>query len=269
MLLKDTIAILGCGWLGFPLAESLLNIGYVINGSTTSETKLKSLKEADINPFLISLSEDAIQGPVDEFLEDVETIIVNVPPKLRGGNKENYVKKMELLHGAISRSTVQKVVFVSSTSVYGAIEGEVTEETRPEPSTESGRQLLASENIFIQNNGLKTTIIRFGGLIGLERHPVNMLAGKKGLSNGNHPINLIHLNDCIRIIQSIIENDWWGEIFNGVFPFHPKKKNYYTSEAKKIGLQVPDYKEDNSKKGKIVRPDRLISVKNHVFTTTL
>lgn len=218
---------------------------------------------------MISLSEDAIQGNIDDFLKDAEILIINVPPRLRGSNKENYVKKMELLHRAISHSAVQKVIFVSSSSVYGAIEGEVDEETEPRPSTESGRQLLASESIFSADEGLGTTIIRFGGLIGRERHPINMLSGKKGLSNGNHPINLIHLNDCIRIIHSSIENNWWNEIFNGVFPHHPKKKNYYTSEAKKRGLQVPDYKDDNAKKGKIVRSNSLISVKNFTFTTTL
>jgi len=251
------------------LAQSLIKNGHGVNGSTTSEAKLKNLKEAGINPFLISLSEDAIHGAIDEFLKDVEIIVINVPPRLRGSNTENYVKKMELLHEAIAHSGIRKVVFVGSTSVYGTIEGEVTEETRPTPSTESGRQLLASENIFRKDEGLKTTIIRFGGLIGNERHPINMLSGKKGLSNGNHPINLIHLNDCIRIIQSVIEKNWWDEILNGVFPFHPKKKDYYTSEAKKRGLQVPDYKEDNSEKGKIIRSNRLISVKSHVFTTTL
>jgi len=212
---------MGCGWLGFPLAESFVKNGYGVNGSTTSEEKLKNLEKAGIVPFLISLSEDDIQGNIDDFLEDVEILIINVPPKLRGGNKENYVEKMKLLHGAISHSAVQKVIFVSSTSVYGDLEGEVTEETEPRPATESGRQLLASENIFREDAGLQTSIIRFGGLIGSDRHPINMLSGKKGLSNGNHPINLIHLNDCIRIIQSIIEKNWWNETFNGVFPYLP------------------------------------------------
>ena len=50
---------------------------------------------------------------------------------------------MKLLHVVIAHSTVQKVVFVSSTSVYGDLEGIVTEETEPKPSTESGKQLIA------------------------------------------------------------------------------------------------------------------------------
>ena len=267
--MSDTIAILGCGWLGLPLAKSLIKDGYHINGSTTSEEKLEDLAQYGIVPFLISLSENSIGGNIGGFLKNVNILVVNVPPKLRGGNTENYVKKMRLLHKAVKECDVRKIVFVSSTSVYGNVEGEVTEETLPKPSTESGRQLLASEDIFRRDDSLQTTIVRFGGLIGGKRHPINMLSGKKDLSNGSHPINLIHLNDCILIIRSIIKKKWWNEIFNGVYPHHPKKKDYYTLEAKKRNLQVPDFKQDDSKKGKIVRSKRLISVKNYRFTTTL
>lgn len=267
--MNKKVAIIGCGWLGLPLAESLIKNDYEVNGSTTSKGKITDLKKVGVNPFLISLSEDKVTGDIDGFLRDVSIVIVNVPPKLRSVKKENYVRKMQLLKGAISDSVVQKVIFVSSSSVYGDIEGEVTEETEPLPSTESGRQLLLSEEVFRTNNEFQTTVIRFGGLIGDGRHPINMLSGREGLLNGHHPINLIHLNDCIGIIQAIIENNWWNETFNGVYPYHPKKKDYYILEAKKRGLQVPDYKEDNLKKGKIVRPNRLISVKNHTFTTTL
>ncbi|MGI9552906.1 MAG: SDR family oxidoreductase [Aurantibacter sp.] len=267
--MNKAIAIIGCGWLGLPLAESLQKDGYQIYGSTTSERKLNVLREVEITPFLISLSESAIHGDIDSFLKEVDVVVINVPPKLRGGSSENYVKKMALLHKAIKTSEVQKIVFVSSTSVYGDIEGEVTEETHPSPVTKSGRQLLTSENIFRKDDALQTTIVRFGGLIGADRHPINMLSGKRGLSNGNHPINLIHLNDCVQILRSIIKKNWWNEIFNGVFPHHPKKRDYYIFEAKKRGSQVPDFKEDNVRKGKIVRSNRLISVKNYTFTTTL
>jgi len=268
-LLSKAIAIIGCGWLGLPLAQSLIKKGWQIHGSTTSEEKLSFLSEAGIVPFLISISENSIQGNIDSFLKEVDVAVINMPPRLRGGQTESYVKKMKLLYHAIKRSEVQKVVFISSTSVYGNAEGEVNEDTRPEPNTESGRQLVASEDIFKKGTDFKTSIVRFGGLIGPDRHPIYMLAGKKGLSNGAHPINLIHLHDCIQIIQSIIEKNWWNETFNGVFPYHPKKRDYYIVEAKKRGLQIPVFKEDNLGIGKIVSSNRLIFVKNYTFTTTL
>lgn len=267
--MKKKIAILGCGWLGLPLAKSLIQNEYEIYGSTTSEEKLISLKDEGIHSFLISLSEDSIEGDIEGFLTNVAALVINVPPRLRGDQKENYVKKMQLLHRAVKSSKIERIIFVSSTSVYGDIDGLVTEETTPEPVTESGKQLLASEGIFRGDTSLKATIVRFGGLIGANRHPITMLSGRKNLSNGNFPINLIHQNDCIKIISEILQNDWWGETLNGVFPYHPTKQNYYTSKSIGKGLQTPEFNTTSIKKGKIVSSYILTSIKNFEFTTTL
>jgi len=267
--LNKRIGVIGCGWLGFPLAISLINQGYKVNGSTTSVEKIKLLDKEGILPFLLSLHEDGIKGDISNFLKSIELLIVNIPPKLRAGNKENYVKKIQLLHSEIKKHTIKHVIFVSSTSIYGDLEGEVTEETIPKPNTESGKQLLAAEKIFKNDSKVETTIIRFGGLIGPNRHPITMLSRRQELPNGNHPINLIHLNDCIRILTAVLQNSWWNEVFNGVYPEHPSKEKYYTTEAKKRGLQIPDYKTNNPKKGKKVLSKSLLNVKKFKFTTSL
>ena len=260
---------MGCGWLGLPLAKAFIKGGYLVRGTTTSENKLSKLQKVEISPFLISLSEEKIVGDISGFLADSEVLIVNVPPKLRGGNQENYVKKMQLLLESVKAAKTKKVIFVSSTSVYGNIEGEVTEETMPQPNTESGKQLLASEDLFKNTSELRTTIIRFGGLIGPDRHPVTMLSGRKGLKNGNHPVNLIHLDDCISILSLVIKNNWWGEIFNAVYPLHPAKKEYYSQEAVKRGLILPQYVQNSKKSGKKIASNRLINVKKYIFTTSI
>ena len=267
--MSKTIGIIGCGWLGLPLAKSFVSDGYRVHGSTTSFEKLSLLKNEGISPFLISFHEDGIHGEISLFLLNLEVLIVNIPPKLRGDKTENYVKKIKRLYKEVKKSTLKKIIFVSSTSVYGNNQGEVTEETNPEPATESGKQLLASEKIFLEDHNLQSTVIRLGGLIGPDRHPITMLSGRENLSNGNAPVNLIHLNDCIEIIKAVFANSWWNEVLNGVHPDHPSKQEYYTEAATKRDLQPPDYKEDTSKKGKIVVPKLLITVKNFKFTTTL
>lgn len=267
--MNKLVGVIGCGWLGLPLATALISKGHQVHGSTTSEEKVITLSDKGIIPFLLSFSEDAIIGDISVFLKTVEVLIINVPPKLRVSQQENYVKKMQLLHREVQKSTVCKVIFVSSTSVYGSITGDVFETTIPQPSTESGKQLLAAESIFKTDANLQTTIIRFGGLIGPNRHPVTMLSGRKEISNGNHPINLIHLNDCIKIITAVLQHSWWNETLNGVYPAHPSKQKYYVNEANKRGLQSPDYKEDNSKKGKKIHPKVLLNVKKFEFTTSL
>lgn len=251
--MKNTLGIIGCGWLGLPLARSLVLSDYSVHGSTTRKEKLDILGKEGINPFLVILGEDSIKGHIKEFLDKVDILIINVPPGLRGNHKEDYVRKMMLLHHEIKKSDVKKIIFVSSTSVYGDVEGEVTEETPPRPVTESGRQLLEAEKVFQDDKSIHTTILRFGGLIGPDRHPVSKLSGKKGLNNGNDAVNLIHLNDCIHLITTILENNWWDQIFNGVYPEHPTKRDYYYHMADKYRLPRPEYQtHESTTNGKII-----------------
>lgn len=238
----NRIGVLGCGWLGLPLAESLFAEGLEVNGTTTSLDKLSVLKEKGIKPFQISISEKEISGNIDAFLSSLDVLIINIPPKLRGkGPKESYIEKIKLLHKAIKRSDVKNIIFASSTAVYGDIKGKVTEKAEPKPSTESGKQLLECENLLKRDPELNSVIIRFGGLIGPNRHPITMLSGKENLSGGNAPVNLIHLDDCIGIIKKIIELNHFNDVLNAVYPAHPTKKTYYTQEAKKRGLKPPTY----------------------------
>lgn len=267
--MNRSIAILGCGWLGLPLAISLLNKGFSVRGSTTSKKKLELLQAKGIAPYLISISENSIDGNISEFLSDVSVLIINIPPGLRGSSSENFVRKMQLLHSEIKRYDVKRLIFVSSTSVYGNLQGEVTEQTLPEPATESGKQLLAVENIFRAGDNLDNTIVRFGGLIGDDRHPITMLSGKTGLTNGDAYINLIHRNDCIKILEHVITEQWWGQILNGVYPYHPSKNLYYTSEAYKRGLKPPLYSVEDTQIGKKIVPFTLLNVKGFSFDTSI
>ncbi len=265
---KNT-GVLGCGWLGLPLAKRLIEKGYNVKGTTTSSSKLDILRNGNISPYQISLSETGIQGDIDGFLSNMETLIINVPPKLRGKHTESFVEKMEFLVAEIKKSQVSNVIFVSSTAVYGNAVGEVSESSFLEPATESGKQLVECEKMLRSDENFKTTIIRFGGLIGPDRHPVTTLSGRQDLGNGNHPINLVHLKDCIHMILTILEQGYWGEVFNGVYPHHPKKQVYYFEEAQKRGLPAPAYKTESSDhKGKLVLSQNFLE-KGHTFTTSI
>ncbi len=267
--MNNRIAILGCGWLGLPLAEYLQKKGYRIQGSTTSKEKLGILQNKGIEPFLVSLSEKGILGDLVGLLSGVDILIINIPPKLRGSEQEDYVLKMKFLHKALQDTGISKVIFVSSTSVYGDLQGEVTEATPPRPASKSGSQLLAAEGLFQNVKSPKTTIVRFGGLIGNDRHPIRHLTGKKGLENGQDYVNLIHLNDCIRLLEHIIMNNWWGEIFNAVYPHHPIKAEYYRSEALKRKLPSPEYEPGMGAKGKKILSPALSNVKMFRYETSI
>jgi hypothetical protein len=54
--------------------------------------------------------------------------------------------------------------------------------------------------MFCSNSRFKTTVLRFGGLIGEDRNPFKFIAGRENMDNPDAPINLIHQADCIGII---------------------------------------------------------------------
>lgn len=270
---NNQISILGCGWLGLPLAKSLLENEFSVNGSTTSLEKISVLERNGIQPFQIELSETEIKGEIDSFLATSEILIIDIPPKLRSASSESFVKKIQNLIPFIEKSKIEKVVFISSTSVYADNNSVVTEATKPNPNTESGKQLAQAENLLQGNPNFKTTVIRFGGLIGKDRHPIHFLAGRKNIENPEAPINLIHQIDCIGIIEKILrqaQNDnWdWNDTFNAVAPFHPTRKAYYTQKAMELHLPLPEFDETKISVGKTILSDKLENVFDYKFQNT-
>jgi nucleoside-diphosphate-sugar epimerase len=266
------ISILGCGWLGLPLAKALLAKGFSVNGSTTSDEKISVLEKIGIQPFQINLTptlSEAEGAKIINFLFDSKILIIDIPPKLRGNLNENFVSKIENIIPIIEKSTVKKVLFVSSTSVYGEANGIVTEATIPNPDTEGGKQLLQVERLLQSNTNFQTTILRFGGLIGEDRNPVKFLAGKTNLENPDAPINLIHQDDCIGVILQIIATNSWGETYNAVAPQHPSRAEYYTQKALEKNLDLPIFNHDLPSVGKTILSDKVQTVLNYTFTKTL
>lgn len=237
------ISILGCGWLGLPLAQKLIEDGFSVKGSTTSDDKIDMLRDHGIVPFKIILTESDIIGNIDTFLRNCDILIIDIPPKVRAGG--DFAAKIKVLIPLIETAQIGKVIFISSTSVYADDNGIVTEETVPNPDTESGRQLVVSERL-LQNGNFQSAIIRFGGLIGGDRHPIHSLSGKTSVANPDAPINLIHRDDCIGIIEAVIQQQFWGRIINGVAPYHPTRKEFYVAQAMVAGLDPPQFNDEPS-----------------------
>jgi nucleoside-diphosphate-sugar epimerase len=265
------ISILGCGWLGLPLAKFLVENGFSVNGSTTSYEKISLLEKNNIHPYLIRLSVDELEDTarlITHFLKNSTVLIINIPPKLRGNASENFIAKIQYLIPFIEKSSIEKVLFVSSTSVYAdsASMSEVcTEETTPDPDNESGKQLLSVENLLLSNCHFQTTIVRFGGLIGIDRHPIAFLAGRKNIENPDAPINLIHQKDCIAILHKVIEDSYWNTVFNAVAPFHPTRKDYYTQKAIELDLKAPEFEHKKASLGKTISSEKLITTFAYTF----
>ena len=253
--------------MGLPLAKELLASDYQVKGSTTSVEKLEDLKSFGIDPYLVKLSEEGVEGEIEACLSESEILVLNVPPGLRKNPEGDFVMQMQLLIPYIENSSVEKVIFVSSTSVYGDDESlpKITEDSTKTPDSEAGKQLLQVEELFQKNGHFETTILRFSGLFGGHRHPANFLSEKTNIQNPKAPVNLIHLEDCIGIIKTIIAKEIWNETFNASSTPHPSRQDYYTSISKVKNLPLPTFNQHSVSTGKYIDSAKLERLLDYKF----
>ena len=100
------IAIIGCGWLGLPLAKKLIKENFIVKGSTTSKEKISVLKAEKIEPFLIDLNKNLDKEILNSFLENINVLIINIPPKIRKEKIINYYNKIQKI---TSNDLIKKV----------------------------------------------------------------------------------------------------------------------------------------------------------------
>ena len=257
------IAILGCGWLGLPLAKSLIKKSHSVIGTATSVEKIQILTDAGINGSVWKLSSDVTKKSLT-FLNSVDVLVLNIPPSKIVDEK----KYSDLLYNlSLMLPSSIRVVFISSTSVYP---DDLVNSTEDYSWTESD---LLNQNVLAENKILEVlkerlTIIRFAGLIGPNRHPIKFLIKKSEIPNADSPVNLIHLNDSIGLIEKVISTNFWGQIVNGCFPLHPSKKEYYSNSAIFFNLPVPNFVK-GGELNKIISSDKSISELNYSYTTSI
>ncbi|UZO81925.1 hypothetical protein NBT05_05530 [Aquimarina sp. ERC-38] len=252
--MNSQISILGTGWLGLPLAEALISKGYLIKCSTTTSERLEQLKAADLQPYMVQLTELGVSGNIEGFLGGSDTLIINIPPGLRKHPNSNFVLKIKQLLPYLENSTIQKLIFISSTSVF---KDElhfpiITQKSQPNGTSITAKQLIAVEELLKNLSPIRTSILRFGGLYDERRHPATMIAKRGIISNPLAPVNLIHRIDCIGIITQILELEKYNLRLNAAAPEHPTKKDYYQRICKEIGLPLASAAENEPSVGKII-----------------
>ncbi|TDO24080.1 SDR family oxidoreductase [Pedobacter duraquae] len=258
---KKNISILGCGWYGLALAEQLISLNYGIKGSTTSAQKAEMLNSKGIHGSTINLESPTSIENTSFFTTDL--LIITIPAR-DSTSGITYLDQIDILIKTIIKNEVKLVILISSTSVYGEPNKEVTENDPPNPNTSGGKLLATAEQKFMDCPAFRTTILRFGGLYGPGRDPGRFLAGKKMIPNGLAPVNLIHLQDCIGITISIIEKEAFGHVINACSPVHPSRKDFYTAAALRSRLESPIFIEE-CKNWKIVSSVKITELLDYQF----
>ena len=231
------IAVIGFGWLGYPLGKTLKNKGYEVVGTTTSEEKLKQLQSETFPTIRWSSKEEPFK--FHSIFENVDIVILNYPPG-RQSDFSSYAHSLTEVVKAFPVST--KFIFISSTSVYPD-EQQLFKEEDIDIILRAKENNIAYAEWMLQNATISNqlTIIRMAGLVGGQRHPARFFAGRTDIPNGNHPVNLIFREDAISLIVNCIEKEICGETLNGCSTVHPSKSEYYTFACEQFGLEKPTF----------------------------
>ncbi len=194
------ISLLGCGRLGFPLAIQLLKQGYLINGSTRTTSKMSTLKNAGIIPYLIDVEK---KMELDFFDSDI--LVLTLPYKKSFIDPNIYKIQIEKICKKLRSSPIKHVVFTSSSSIYPKDGKNYLPTDNFLPETKRAEILLSCENHIQSNKNISTIIIRLGGIFGANRK----------VKSSNKSRRLIKESDAINLLVESINRKGETDIING------------------------------------------------------
>jgi nucleoside-diphosphate-sugar epimerase len=272
-MIDADVSILGCGWMGRPLATALVDRDVSVRGSTTTPEKVEALRQEGIDPYLLTLEPDLSGERISTFFAS-EILVLNVPPP-RGADdvRERHRRQIDAVRTAAAEGAVEWVLFASSTGVYPNVERTVTEADQPPGQPDAlpgrrrstGRAVLHAEARLMNDDAFATTVVRFGGLYGDDRHPGRFLAGRTGVGRPQAPVNLIHREDCVAVLRTLLEQQVHGEVFNACADAHPPRRAVYTRAAEVLGLDPPTFDDTDSTTGKTIDNRKLKTTCGYQF----
>ena len=260
---QEIVSIIGCGWIGLPLAEKLLSAGYVVKGSTTSTEKVDRLRQKNIDAHQLLLNPDPV-GNLSVLLE-ADTLIIDIPPKAAKTGDDFHPVQIQHVINAIRQSPVKHIIYVSSTSVYPDLNRVVGENdvTGPEQSPSPG---LVTAECLVQTlePERSVTILRCGGLLGYDRNPGKYVAGKT-VDTGNVPVNYLHPDDAVGILTALVRHKTRG-VYNAAAPMHPTREAIYRKSCSDFGYALPTFVEPAEPiPYKVISPAKLLEAIQYTF----
>ncbi|MEG3128798.1 SDR family oxidoreductase [Pantoea cypripedii] len=236
------VAIVGLGWLGMPLAMALTARGWQVTGSKTSPDGVDAARRCGIEACQLVLTPE-LECEADDLdtLMSVDALVVTLPASRTVQGGEDYMQAVQNVVDTALAYKVPRIIFTSSTSVYGPGPGVMKERSPLRPETVAGKTLVALENWLHDLPGTSVDIVRLAGLVGPNRHPGRFLAGKTDLSDGSHVVNLVHLDDVVEAIVLLLQTPKGGRVYNLCAPKHPTRSEFYPTVARQLGLTPPTF----------------------------
>ena len=232
------ITIVGCGDIGRRLAQACLAQGRELSGWVRSDASVIALREQRIPSLKLDLDQPVLGLP--SVAGDELYYFAPPPPE---GREDNRVAR--LLAGLDEGGQPSRVVYLSTTGVYGDCSGEWVDETRPPaPSVDRAWRRLDAENRWrdwSRQSGGELVILRVAGIYGPGKLPIARLqSGRPMVSEAEAPItNHIHSLDLVTICQAAMERGQSGEVYNVCDGQPGNMTGYFNEVADFLNLPRP------------------------------
>ncbi|MFQ3210046.1 MAG: nucleoside-diphosphate-sugar epimerase [Colwellia sp.] len=256
-----SLGIVGCGWLGSALAYQLKAQGVAVLATRSNIENTKQLKSQGVDTEVLCLPADqALLNSHPIFKQ--QCLVIAITPQFRQGRVDYADKVKQLVKSAKASNCVEQIILLSSSAIYNGLSGQVDEGIKLDLSADKvavlndAEQAVLSFNdtIFNKNSvnqsdhsitNRKAYILRLSGLVGPNRHPGKFLLNGRMLKSPLAIVNLIHQQDAIGLIQTLLKSDTNSGIFNGVSSTQVSKKQYYQAAASTLELPIPIFEESN------------------------
>jgi nucleoside-diphosphate-sugar epimerase len=230
--------VVGCGYLGQRVARRWLEAGRGVAALTRGNAE--RFFRLGITPYVGDVLDPAsLRG-----LPETATLLYSVGLDRSSGQSMREVYVEGLGNVLTSLPSVSRLIYVSSTSVYGQTNGGLVDESSPaEPIEESGKVVQEAEQM-LRSRRPDAIILRFGGIYGPDRllRRRAQLHSPEGMTGDpNRWLNLIHVDDGVEAILAAEDLGAPGETYNIVDDEPVTRLAYYTRLAQLVGAPAPRF----------------------------
>jgi len=239
------VLIVGPGYVGLAVGTELVRRGHDVFGLRRSGDASGEMKAAGMHPLAGDITKP---DTLDALPADFDWV-VHCVSSTHGGVEEYrqvYWQGARNLVAWLRRFPVKKLVYTSSTGVYGQNDGTWVTETAPtEPEAETARVLVETESVFLDaacEGSLPAIVLRVAGIYGPGRGwwLRQFLAGEARIEGkGQRPLNMIHRDDVVGCIIAALEDGRPGEIYNAVDDEPVAQGDFLRWLAQQLNRPVP------------------------------
>jgi nucleoside-diphosphate-sugar epimerase len=193
-----SVSIVGCGYTGLRLARRCLDAGARVRGYATRAESLQQIAATGAQADALDLDRAAPDERLAEVVTEDDVVFYCAPPPSLG---QTDTRLARLLAGIVARP--RRLVYLSTTGVYGDHRGGVVDEdTPPTPKTARAVRRLAAETTLRawgEDRGLSWCILRVAGIYGPGRLPLSRLIRHEPAIDPAEatPTNRIHVDDLV------------------------------------------------------------------------